>query len=518
MLRLPCPTLPCPASNSTAAMYSGAPLTRLQDGQHPPMALAVHTWAVETASTPLISALLKADSPKADAPKVALPKAALPKAPCAQFRTEEYLSVFVGLLWFSAVALLTLWNPPPPGKIARWAVLFSNGSSSSSSSTGSPATTTPGTINSTTPHPSFLPALADSFTHVNTLSLLLCVACTTVTAAIVQHVLHKPFHVLVTAGVCAVAFAGQVVGAYEMFAANGISSALWCILFGTLLRVAFNRELQGMPTMSFAIMVSIVLLAINLKSVGLIGAKALVVAWAETATVLVTVFYFGKHVLRMPEDEALLTAAGLSICGSSAVVSVSEVVQASDTLKVAVIGIMAVLTVPCMLGVPRLGLVMGLNNDTIGAWVGGSIDSTGAVVASASLANTQVVHTAVIVKMLQNVMIGPVVVGVTLARTKACRCRVLWDKFPKFVLGFLVVAVITTVIPDPLDDEIAANSFVLSEWFASVSFVLLGYDMDLRGLRRQFGAYGKVLALYVLGQFAVDTFTTLAVAYAMFGV
>jgi uncharacterized membrane protein YadS len=263
-------------------------------------------------------------------------------------------------------------------------------------------------------------------------------------------------------------------------------------------------------------MVSIDMLAHNLKSAGAVGARALVVAWAETAAVLVLVFYFGKHVLRMPADDALVTAAGLSICGSSAVVSVCEVVKASSELRVAVIGIMSLLTVPCMVGVPLLGLAAGLSNDTLGAWIGGSIDSTGAVVASASLAGTRVVHTAVIVKMLQNVMIGPVVVGVTLARAKTCRCSVLWEKFPKFVLGFLAVAVITTVIPDPYEDEIAANSFVLSEWFSSISFVLLGYELDLRGLRQQFSGYGRVLLLYVLGQFAVDTWTTLAVSYAMF--
>ena len=164
--------------------------------------------------------------------------------------------MFVGFLWFSVVGVLTLWNLPP-GKIARWVVVFdpapfSNGSSRSSEDAPELDPAPP-------------PALAASFTHVNTLSLLLCAACTVVTAAVVQQVLGKPFYVLVNVGVCAVAFAGQVVGAFDAFAVNGVGPALWCILFGTLLRVAFNRELRGIPSMSFAIMVSIVLLAINLK-------------------------------------------------------------------------------------------------------------------------------------------------------------------------------------------------------------------------------------------------------------
>lgn len=423
--------------------------------------------------------------------------------------------MITGLAYFSVVGLFTIWDLPP-GKLSRWIVLFNPITAQNDHGNASHMNTTSA---NTTPGPSVPPpSLASSFTHVNVLSMLLCAACTVVTMAVVQQLLGKPFHVLVNVGVCVVAFAGQVVGAYDPFAANGVGVAVWCILFGTILRLAFNRELSGMPSMSFAIMVSIVLLAVNMKSVGTVGAKALVVAWVETAVVLVLVLYFGIKALRMPEDDALVTAAGLSICGSSAVVSVGEVVGASKALKVAVIGIMSLLTVPCMVGVPLVGLAVGLNNDTIGAWVGGSVDATGAVVASASLAGTQAVHTAVIVKMLQNVMIGPVVIGITLARSKACRCRVLWDKFPKFVLGFLVVAAITTIIPDPFEDEIAANSFVISEWFSAVSFVLLGYDIDLRAIRQQFGSFGKVLALYLVGQYVVDTFTTLAVSYVMFSV
>jgi len=432
---------------------------------------------------------------------------------CSSLRTEEYLSVAVGFAWFMAVSLLTLWDLAP-GKVARWQVLCNAGNGTLTSSNGSSTSTF---MTNGTQGGGDAPALAASFTHVNVLSLLLCAACTVVTMAAVQHALRKPFVVWVNVGVCLLAFAGQVIGTYVPLAEHGFGPAVWCLVLGSLVRLAVRREMRGMPGMSFAIMVSIVLLAVNLKTLGLVGAKALLVAWVETTVTLVAVYYLGRGVFCMPADDALVTAAGLSICGSSAVVSVSEAISAEPSLQVAVVAIMSVLTVPCMVGVPLAGMALGLNNETIGAWVGGSVDSTGAVIASASLTGAPaVLRMAVVVKMLQNVMIGPVVVGVTLARVRACRCRTLWEKFPKFVLGFLVVAAVTTAIPDPTENLVAANSFVVSEWFSSLSFVLLGYDLDLLGLRRQFGGYLCVLALYVVGQFVIDTFATLGAAYLVY--
>jgi hypothetical protein len=58
---------------------------------------------------------------------------------------------------------------------------------------------------------------------------------------------------------------------------------------------------------------------------------------------------------------------------------------------------------------------------------------------------------------------------------------------------------------------------MVSSTLARDSFVLLGYDINLRGAKQQFGAYGGVVMLYLLGQM-LDIGTTLAAAYLMFTV
>jgi uncharacterized membrane protein YadS len=58
---------------------------------------------------------------------------------------------------------------------------------------------------------------------------------------------------------------------------------------------------------------------------------------------------------------------------------------------------------PLMPLVKTLGHV---NPIVVGAWIGGSIDSTGQVTASAQMGGNTVLKTAIIIKMAQNILIG----------------------------------------------------------------------------------------------------------------
>lgn len=60
-----------------------------------------------------------------------------------------------------------------------------------------------------------------------------------------------------------------------------------------------------------------------------------------------------------------------------------------------------------MILVPYICLLAGIDNEVCGAWIGGSVDETGKVVASVSiLDNDDATDTAVLIKVSQNVMIA----------------------------------------------------------------------------------------------------------------
>lgn len=319
-------------------------------------------------------------------------------------------------------------------------------------------------------------------------------------------------------------FLAQLIGAQCYLRQNGFGAALWCILFGAVARACCNKSRfayvnERMLGLDFFIKVGIVLLAVDLNTIGISGAKGLVVAWAETCVVLLVVYRVGKRVLQ-DDSHAMLVAAGLSICGSSAVIALCTVVGVGEKsdFVVALLAAMTLLTVPLIPTMPNVGKLF-LNPATIGAWIGGSVDSTGAVVAAASLATdaSETLATALIVKMAQNILIGPVAMVVTQVWSGDCRPAILWKKFPKFVLGFLLVAAVTFCLPAELRARVTDDSFAVSEWWSNISFVLLGFEIDLRNARRQFGSFGTAIGLYVCGQL-LDIASTLLVAWLMFTV
>jgi uncharacterized membrane protein YadS len=208
-------------------------------------------------------------------------------------------------------------------------------------------------------------------------------------------------------------FVSQVVGSVCYLKENGLGAAFWCIVFGMLCRLfspdrLYQYASERMLNLDFFIKVGIVLLAVDLNTIGASGAKGLVVAWAETSVLLAFVYkVLGVWLFKLEPSVALLCAAGLSICGSSAVIALvgSVGVTERDAVVVAILAVMTIATVPLIPAMPRLGDLF-LNGETLGAWVGGSVDSTGAVVASASLStNKQAVPTALVVKMAQNILV-----------------------------------------------------------------------------------------------------------------
>jgi uncharacterized membrane protein YadS len=244
------------------------------------------------------------------------------------------------------------------------------------------------------------------------------------------------------------------------------------------------------------------------------------VSWIETIILLYTIYNLGK-ILNMDTNTSLVVSSGLAICGSSAAMTISECVNADSSITMIFIAIMSILTIPQIPLLPfadkLIMKIITINNETEGAWIGGSIDSTGAVVATSSLAGVDIVKSAIVIKMLQNILIAPIALFVTIKWTSEYKLIILWKKFPKFVLGFMLVAIITTSLPILLSELVSANSFILSEWFSGLSFILIGYEIDITKIFTDLFINKKILLLYIIGQ-SFDLFTTFMVSYLCFQV
>lgn len=155
-----------------------------------------------------------------------------------------------------------------------------------------------------------------------------------------------------------------------------------------------------------------------------------------------------------------------------------------------------IFALPSIFVLPWLAGLFGLSDAVAGAWIGGNIDTTAAVAASGAIAGEQALQIAAIVKTTQNALIGIVAIALTAYFTLrveraagAARpsAREFWDRFPKFVLGFLAASIIGTLYLQAVDSGTGADHIAivndLRTWFLILAFVSIGLEFSLRGLR-----------------------------------
>lgn len=98
-----------------------------------------------------------------------------------------------------------------------------------------------------------------------------------------------------------------------------------------------------------------------------------------------------------------------------------------------------------MVVMPMAIKAMGMSEILGGAWIGGTIDSTGAVGAAGALLGDNALTVATTIKMIQNILIGVIAFGVAVYWVNyqtpheagtGVGIGEIWNRFPKFVLGF----------------------------------------------------------------------------------
>jgi uncharacterized membrane protein YadS len=226
----------------------------------------------------------------------------------------------------------------------------------------------------------------------------------------------------------------------------------------------------------------------------------------------------------------MVISADMSVCGVSAAVATAAACRAKREELSLAIGLSLTFTVIMMVVMPAVIRALGMGPVLGGAWIGGTIDSTGAVAAAGGMLGETALAVAVTIKMIQNILIGAVAFGVAVywvmyvdratshGRPTAWE---IWRRFPKFILGFLAASLVFSTLatrgPEGeavVSAVISGTSEVLRGWFFCFAFVSIGLETDFR----QLGQYlqgGKPLALYLCGQ-ALNLALTLVMAWIMF--
>lgn len=316
----------------------------------------------------------------------------------------------------------------------------------------------------------------------------------------------------------------KIIGANVILKSGGLGDSVWAIIIGALITntVFFSRNqlpdwLKNVVVTEFYIKISVVLLAVDLSLFGQIGLQGFITTWVDTPIVLGVMFLVGVFIFRLSKDDSIILVGGATICGSSAATAITSSIGGDKQVASLVIAIMSFFTVPLIPTMPLFATALKINPRVSGAWIGGSVDSTGAVIATASSLGPTALETAAIVKMMQNIIIGPVCLLLTVIWTKKFNPKVLYDRFPKFVLGFMILSgIISVAIPRATRSIAQKNVFIISEWFSSFGFVCIGLELNMRKLFEDLKKNGiRFIALYIICQL-MDLCTTFGFAYVSF--
>ncbi|MBQ9659992.1 MAG: putative sulfate exporter family transporter, partial [Bacteroidales bacterium] len=98
----------------------------------------------------------------------------------------------------------------------------------------------------------------------------------------------------------------------------------------------------------------------------------------------------------------------------------------------------------------------------------------------------------------------------------------IWNRFPKFIIGFFIASLVASFIIQPLAgaDQVKAINGVLDQyknWAFVLAFVSIGLDTNFRDLAKQMQG-GKPLWLYLVGQTFNIALTFFAVWLLLSGV
>ena len=266
----------------------------------------------------------------------------------------------------------------------------------------------------------------------------------------------------------------------------------------------------------------------NIAKFGLYG---LGIAWIVTPIVIIFMWWLGTKVFKMENKPLVITlAAATSVCGTSAAIATGAAAKAKkDDLSVA-ISISIIFTILMMVFEPMIIKATGMSQLMGGALIGGTVDSTGAVVLAGNALGPEAEQAAVLVKSIQNILIGFIAFFVAVFfATRVDRnsdqkvgAGEIWYRFPKFIIGFFVASLVASFIILPLagSSQVAAINGVLDQyknWAFVLAFTSIGLDTNFKEIAKQMQG-GKVLWLYIIGQLFNIALTFFAVWFLLSGV
>ncbi|RPE09946.1 putative sulfate exporter family transporter [Chitinophaga lutea] len=246
----------------------------------------------------------------------------------------------------------------------------------------------------------------------------------------------------------------------------------------------------------------------------------------QSVVVVFTVWYFTFWLckkFRLDDEFRMMISSAVSICGVSAAIATSGAIEGDNKKLSHVISLVLIVAIPMMIFMPYVARWMNMPPEVAGAWLGGTIDTSGAVVAAGTLLGEEALKYATLVKFSQNVLLGIaaflISVWWTYSKKEGNQAKpglgTIWERFPKFVLGFIVVSLVFSFLLTPgLVKEVKGSIKDLQTCYFALAFACIGLETKFTDIFRM--ENGRPAMAFIIAQ-VFNILITLAMAYLVFG-
>lgn len=267
--------------------------------------------------------------------------------------------------------------------------------------------------------------------------------------------------------------------------------------------------------------------------------EAYLIYWA-------VVYYVARRYFKFSREWSAPLASGISICGVSAAIATGGAIRARPVVPIMVSSLVVIFAVVELLLLPFLGQTFLYKEPMVaGAWMGLAVKTDGAAVASGAIIDALIrakalavdgvnykegwiLMTATTVKIFIDVFIGIwafilAFIWCTVIESKPgekFRPGQIWERFPKFVIGYVVTFVVLLVLcianSNFLNPSKAAMGEAdgLRQIFFAMTFFTIGVVSNFKKLWEE--GIGKLAAIYILCLFGFIIWVGLIISWIFF--
>lgn len=315
----------------------------------------------------------------------------------------------------------------------------------------------------------------------------------------------------------------------------GLEYVVFALLIGLVLG-NFTRLpdwLREAVRSEFYIKTGLVILGTTILSSDLV--KAGLPGIVQAMIVVSVVWFFSlwlSRKLKVDDEFGIILASAVSICGVSAAIVAAGAINGDKKKLSYVTTLVLLMAIPMLIIQPWIIKVFHIPEIVGGAWLGGTLDTTASVAAAGQMVGPAAIKAGVIAKFSQNVFIGvaaffiaiwwayrkPKTAGGTNSQTaKAERpgLKLVWERFPKFVIGFIAVSLIFSFLlsPSTVKNVAPLLNGLRTVWFA-LAFVSIGLEAKFTDLVK---VQGGRPAFTFVGAQLFNIVWTLLWSYLLFG-